>query len=140
MGFCHCGIFNNNNLFANQKSFLSSDDIRDDAIFTCAGLSFSLICHTGNSENNKEKQKISLNNLGGGVKQFLHLAERRPTFVCDVCNRCLYARCVMECRFNKYDLDLAGIIHKVTTNDMTYLCNTYYSYLGNCAFKHQIAE
>ena len=45
MGFRHSGIFNNNDLFAHQKDFLSSDDIGNGAIFTCAGLSFALIWH-----------------------------------------------------------------------------------------------
>ena len=44
MGFRHSGIFNND-LFAHQKDFLSSDDIGNGAIFTCAGLSFALIWH-----------------------------------------------------------------------------------------------
>ena len=44
MGFRHSGIFNND-LFAHQKDFLSSDDIGNGAIFTCAGLSFALVWH-----------------------------------------------------------------------------------------------
>ena len=44
MGFRHSGIFNND-LFAHQKDFLSSDDIGNGAIFTCAGLGFALIWH-----------------------------------------------------------------------------------------------
>ena len=44
MGFRHSNIFNND-LFAHQKDFLSSDDIGNGAIFTCAGLSFALIWH-----------------------------------------------------------------------------------------------
>ena len=44
IGFCHSGIFNND-LFAHQKDFLSSDDIGNGAIFTCAGLSFALVWH-----------------------------------------------------------------------------------------------
>ena len=44
MGFRHSGIFNND-LFAHQKDFLSSDDISNGTIFTCAGLSFALIWH-----------------------------------------------------------------------------------------------
>ena len=35
----------------------------------------------------------------------------------------------MEFEFNKYNLDLTGIIHKVTKNDMTCICNTCHSYL-----------
>ena len=35
----------------------------------------------------------------------------------------------MKCQFNKYDLDLKSIIHKVTMNDPTYVCNTCHSYL-----------
>ena len=47
MGFRHIGNndFNNNDLFAHQKDFLSSYDIGSGAIFTCAGLSFALIWH-----------------------------------------------------------------------------------------------
>ena len=44
MGFRHSSIFNND-LFANRKDCLSSDDIGNDAIFTCAGLSFALVWH-----------------------------------------------------------------------------------------------
>ena len=44
MGFRHSGIFNND-LFAHQKDFLSSDDIGNGAIFTCADLSFALVWH-----------------------------------------------------------------------------------------------
>ena len=44
MGFCHSGIFNND-LFTHQKDFLSSDDIGNGAIFTCADLSFALVWH-----------------------------------------------------------------------------------------------
>ena len=44
MGFRHSGIFNND-LFAHQKDFLSSDDIGIGAIFICAGLSFALTWH-----------------------------------------------------------------------------------------------
>ena len=44
MSFRHSGIFNND-LFAHQKDFLSSDDIGNGAVFTCAGLSFALIWH-----------------------------------------------------------------------------------------------
>ena len=44
MGFRYNGIFNND-LFAHQKDFLSSDDIGNGTIFTCAGLSFALIWH-----------------------------------------------------------------------------------------------
>ena len=44
MVFCHSGNFNND-LFANQKDFFSSDDIGNGAIFTCGGLSFALIWH-----------------------------------------------------------------------------------------------
>ena len=83
----------------------------------------------GNSENNRKKQKISLNNPQGRVDKFLHLAKRGPTFIFAVCNRCLYARNVMEFQFNKYTLDLTGIIHKVTKNDTTYICNRCHSYL-----------
>ena len=36
----------------------------------------------------------------------------------------------MEFQFNKYNLILAGIIHKVTKNNTTYICNTYHSYLN----------
>ena len=43
MGFRHSGICNNNDLLAHQKDFISSDDIGNGAIFTCAGLSFALI-------------------------------------------------------------------------------------------------
>ena len=83
----------------------------------------------GNSKNNRKKQKISSKNPQGRAKKFLHLAKRGPTFICVVCNRCLYARSVMEFQFNKYNLDLTGIIHKVTKNDTTYICNTCHSYL-----------
>ena len=34
----------------------------------------------------------------------------------------------MEFQFNKYNLDLTGIIHKVTKNDTTYIYNTCHSY------------
>ena len=34
----------------------------------------------------------------------------------------------MKCQFNKYDFDLKSIIHKVTTNDPTYICNTVHNY------------
>ena len=44
MGFRHSSIFNND-LFANWKDFLSSDDTGNGAIFTCAGLSFALVWH-----------------------------------------------------------------------------------------------
>ena len=44
MGFRHSNIFNND-LFAHQKDFLSSDDIGNGAIFTCADLSFALVWH-----------------------------------------------------------------------------------------------
>ena len=44
MSFRHSGIFNND-LFAHQKDFLSSDDIGNGAIFTCADLSFALVWH-----------------------------------------------------------------------------------------------
>ena len=50
----------------------------------------------GNSKNNREKQKISLNSPQGRVEKFLHLVKRGPTFICVVCNRCLHARIVME--------------------------------------------
>ena len=83
----------------------------------------------GNSENNRKKQKITLNNPQGRVDKFLHLAKRGPTFIFVVCNRCLYASSVMEFQFNKYTLDLTGIIHKVTKNDTTYICNRCHSYL-----------
>ena len=43
MGFRLSVIFNNNDLFAHQKDFLSSDDIGNGAIITCPGLSFALI-------------------------------------------------------------------------------------------------
>ena len=43
MGHRRIGIFNNNDLFAHQKDLLSSYDIGNGAIFTCAGLSFALI-------------------------------------------------------------------------------------------------
>ena len=45
MGFRHSGIFNRNDLFARQKDFLSSDDIGNGALFTCAGFSLALIWH-----------------------------------------------------------------------------------------------
>ena len=46
MGFCNSSIFNNNDLFAHQKDFLSSDDTGNGSIFTCAGgLRFPLIWH-----------------------------------------------------------------------------------------------
>ena len=35
----------------------------------------------------------------------------------------------MEFHFNKYNLDLTGIIQKVTKKDITYICNTCQSYL-----------
>ena len=35
----------------------------------------------------------------------------------------------MEFQFNKYNFDLTAIIHKVTTKDTTYICNTCHSYL-----------
>ena len=44
MSFCLSGIFNND-LFAHRKDFLSSDDIGNGAISTCAGLSFAPIWH-----------------------------------------------------------------------------------------------
>ena len=66
----------------------------------------------GNGKNNRTKQKTSLNNPQGEVEKFLHLAKREPTFICVVCNRCLYARSVMEFQFNRYNLDLTGIITK----------------------------
>ena len=45
MGFRHSGIFNDNDLFAHQKDFLSSDDIGNGAILTCAGITFVLTWH-----------------------------------------------------------------------------------------------
>ena len=45
MGFRHSGNFNDNDLFAHQKDFLSSDDIGNGTIFTCAGVSFAVIWH-----------------------------------------------------------------------------------------------
>ena len=36
----------------------------------------------------------------------------------------------MEFQFKKYNLDLIGIIQKVTKNDITYICNTCHSYLN----------
>ena len=83
----------------------------------------------GNSKNNRKKQKINLNNSQGRVEKFPHVAKRGHTFIYIVCNRCLYARSVMEFQFNKYNLDLTIIIYKVTKNDTTYICNTYHSYL-----------
>ena len=85
----------------------------------------------GNSKNNRKKQKISLNNPQGRVEKFLHLAKRGPTFVCVVCNRCLYARSIMEFQFNKYNLDLTDVIHKVTKNEVTFICNTCIAILRN---------
>ena len=41
----------------------------------------------------------------------------------------IYARSLMEFQFNKYNFDLTAIIHKVTTKDTTYICNTCHSYL-----------
>ena len=85
----------------------------------------------GNSKNNRKKQKISLNNPQGRVETFLHLAKRGPTFICVVCNRCLYARSIMEFQFNKYNLDLTDVIHKVTKNEVTFICNTCIAILRN---------
>ena len=64
MGFCRNSIFNNNDLFAHQKDFISSDDICNSEIFTCAGLSFALICHKTSgfvfdSHNNRNGHYIS---------------------------------------------------------------------------------
>ena len=84
-----------------------------------------------NSENNRKDQKISLNNPQGRVEKFLHLAKRGPTFICVVCNRCLYARSIMEFQFNKYNLDLTDVIHKVTKNEVTFICNTCIAILRN---------
>ena len=69
-----------------------------------------------------------MNNSQRKVEKFLYLARRGPTFIYVVCNRCRYAKSVMEFQFNKYNLDLIGIIHKVTKNDTTYICNTCHSY------------
>ena len=35
----------------------------------------------------------------------------------------------MEFQFNKYNLDPTGIIHRVTKNGTTYICNTCHIYL-----------
>ena len=43
----------------------------------------------------------------------------------------------MEFQFNKYNLDLTSIIHKVTKNDATYICNTCRSYLKKCHISAQ---
>ena len=83
----------------------------------------------GNSKNNRKKQKISLNNPQGRVEKFLHFAKRGPTFNRVVSSRCLYARSVMEFQLKKYNLDLQGMIHKVTKNGTTYICNLCCSYL-----------
>ena len=70
-----------------------------------------------------------MNNPRGRVEKFLHRAKRGPTFICVVCNRSPCATSVMEFQFNKYNLDLIGIIHKVTNNDTTYICKTCHSSL-----------
>ena len=44
-------------------------------------------------------------------------------------NRCLYARSQMEFQFTKYNLNLTGIIHKVTKNDTNYICHRCHRYL-----------
>ena len=66
-----------------------------------------------NSKSNRKKENISLNNPQGRVEKFLHI----PTFICVVCNRCLDGRSVQGFQLNKYNLDLTGIIHRVTEND-----------------------
>ena len=55
--------------------------------------------------------------------------KRKFLYAYVVCNRCLYAKSVMEFQFNKYNLDLTVIIHKITKNDTTYICSTCHSYL-----------
>ena len=45
MGFRHSDIFKNNDLFARQKDFLSSDNTGNNAIFTWLGLRFALTWH-----------------------------------------------------------------------------------------------
>ena len=83
----------------------------------------------GSTKNNRKKQKISLKNPQGRLEKFQLLAKRGPIFIFVVYNRCLYARRVMKFQFNKYNLDLAGIMNKVTKNGTTYICNTCHCYL-----------
>ena len=83
----------------------------------------------GNSKKSRKKRKINLNNPREIVEKFLHIAKAGSTFICVVCNRCLYIRSVMKFQFSKYNLDLTGIIHKVTKNETTYISNTCHSYL-----------
>ena len=45
MGFRHSDIFKNNDLFARQKDFLSSDNTGNNAIFTWLGLRFAFTWH-----------------------------------------------------------------------------------------------
>ena len=72
---------------------------------------------------------VKNNSPRGRVEKFLHSAKRGPTFICVAWNRCIYTRSVMEFQFNKYNFDLTAIIHKVTKEDITYICNTCHSYL-----------
>ena len=56
--------------------------------------------------------------------RFLKAIKEGPTFVCVVCNRCLYSRAVVEFKLDKYEFDLTNVLYKVSVNFKDYICKT----------------
>ena len=55
------------------------------------------------------------------VNKFLKLSKEGLTFLCVICNRCPYLKTMLEFKLNKYDLDLAEMVHKVFNNSRSYM-------------------
>ena len=83
-------------------------------------------------KKNCKKRKLENQNPEGQtnnrIKKFFKLCWEGLTFVCVVCNRCLYRNGVKLFDSSKYDFDTDSVIHKVDTEG-SWVCCTCDTYL-----------
>ena len=66
----------------------------------------------------------------------MKFSKEGPTFVCVICNRCLYFRTVIQSDPKKYDIAMADLVHQVSASRKSYICRTCHSSLKNLKFLH----
>ena len=75
-----------------------------------------------NSKERKLRNQSPENQTNNTIKKFCKLCWEGLTFVCVVCNRCLYRNGVKLFDSSKYDFDTDSVIHKVNTEGSWVFC------------------
>ena len=89
----------------------------------------------GRRKNYKKKRKLQnqnpKNQTKNRIQNFCNLCWQGPTFVCVVCNRCLYSNGVKLFDSSQYDFDTDSVIHEVDIEGSWVCCICERGVLGS---------